>query len=311
MKNFISVNDVLNVDELVKSGLSIKKSPYSNRLGENKTLGLLFFNPSLRTRMSTQKAAFNLGMNVVTLNVDKDSWKLEFEDGAIMNEGSQEHVKDAIGTLSQYCDIIGVRTFSGLINKEDDYSEKIINKVIKHATVPVLSLESATLHPLQSLADLMTIKETEIKRPKITVSWAPHPRPLPQAVANSFLEWVQKIDSDLTLTYPKGFELHPDFTQGIKSTNDQNKALDGADVVYVKNWSSYTDYGKAHSDLDNWMITNEKMALTNQAKMMHCLPIRRNVVATDEVIDQSLVLEQANNRTFAAQAVLTEILNNL
>ncbi|MDN5213903.1 N-acetylornithine carbamoyltransferase [Fulvivirgaceae bacterium BMA12] len=308
MKNFTSVNDVSNVPDLVDQAIEIKKNPINLSIGSGKTLGLLFFNPSLRTRLSSQKAAYNLGMNVITLNVDKEGWKIEFEDGAIMDQGSQEHIRDAVEVISQYCDILGVRTFAGLQNREEDYQEKVLSSFITHATVPVVSLESATLHPLQSLADLVTIREQGIVRPKVVVSWAPHPRALPQAVVNSFLEWITKTDTQVVLTHPEGYELSEKYTQDVAINKNQDQALQGADFVYVKNWSAYEPYGKKISADSSWTITKEKMALTNHGRFMHCLPIRRNVIATDAVINESLVIKQAENRVYSAQTVFKTLL---
>ena len=308
MKQFLSVDDVEDPKSLVKKTLEIKKNPYASQVGKNKTLGLVFFNPSLRTRMSTQKAAMNLGMNVMVMNIDKDGWRIETEEGAIMNGESQEHIKDAARVMSQYVDILGVRTFPALKDREEDYSEKVISQFVKYAEVPILSLESATRHPLQSLADLVTIQELNIKKPKVVLSWAPHPRILPQAVPNSFLEWIKTTDAEVTLACPKGYALAPEFTKNIRITYDQSEAFDCADIIYAKNWSSYAHYGKQVEVKEDWTITQEKMKLTNKGQFMHCLPIRRNVVATDEVIDNSIVYQQAKNREYAAQAVLREML---
>ena len=314
MKNFTSINDVLDLKELLDLALQLKKQPYTyNQYGENKTLGLLFFNPSLRTRLSTQKAAQNLGMHVIVMNLNSDGWQIELEDGTVMNQGTQEHIKEAAGVISQYCDIIGVRTFPSLTDKEADYSEKVLNKFLKHALVPVISLESATLHPLQSFADLITIEEQKkIAKPKVVLSWAPHVRSLPQAVPNSFAQWMSNADVDFVITNPDGLDLAPEFTEGVTVIHNQDEALKGADFVYAKNWSSYEDYGMIRTDLNNWQINNKKMALTNDGKFMHCLPVRRNLVVADEVLDSeaSIVLQQANNRTYAAQAVLLNILRN-
>lgn len=313
MKQFTTVKDVDDVMGLVALARQLKSEPFSNKeLGKNKTLGLLFFNPSLRTRLSTQKAAQNLGMEVMVLNVNGDSWAIEMQDGTVMDEGSQEHIKEAAGVISQYCDIIGIRTFPSLKDKEEDYSENTLKKFLENATVPVVSLESATLHPLQSLADLITISESKIIKPKIAVTWAPHPKALPQAVVNSFCEWIGQTDAKVTLAHPIGFNLSDDFTQGFKVTHDQNEALKDADFVYAKNWSSFNNYGQIGEGLEDWAITKAKMDLTNNGKFMHCLPLRRNVVATDDVLDspQSIVLEQANNRTYAAQAVLYKMLSH-
>ncbi|MEX2335914.1 MAG: N-acetylornithine carbamoyltransferase [Fulvivirga sp.] len=310
MKQFLSVSDPEDPGSLVKKALAIKNNPFRNQIGKNKTLGLIFFNPSLRTRMSTQKAAFNLGMNVMVMNVDKDGWKIEFEDGAVMNGDSQEHIKDAARVMSQYVDILGVRTFPFLQDREEDYKESIITQFVQHSEVPVVSLESATRHPLQSLADLITIEELGIKRPKVVLSWAPHPRILPQAVSNSFLEWIKTTNAEVTLACPKGYELADEFINGIKVNNNQQDAFKDADVIYAKNWSSYKHYGQSLEVADDWTITTEKMDLTNRGRFMHCLPIRRNVVAADEVIDNSIVYQQAKNREYAAQVVLQEILEN-
>lgn len=314
MKNFTSVNDVADLKALLSLALELKKNPFAHKHhGENKTLGLMFFNPSLRTRLSTQKAAQNLGMHVIVMNLNSDGWQIELEDGTVMNQGTQEHVKEAAGVISQYCDIIGVRTFPSLTDKEADYSEKVLNKFLQHALVPVISLESATLHPLQSFADLITIEELKkISKPKVVLTWAPHVRSLPQAVPNSFAQWMSKGEVDFVITNPEGLDLAPEFTEGITVIHDQDEALKGADFVYAKNWSSYEDYGKIRTDLNQWQITNKKMALTNEGKFMHCLPVRRNLVVADEVLDSeaSIVLQQANNRTYAAQAVLLNILKN-
>lgn len=314
MKNFTSLNSVPDIEVLLKQTIKVKQDPYANKsIGENKTLCLLFFNPSLRTRLSTQKAAMNLGMNVMVMNLHNDGWSIELEDGTIMDQGKAEHIKEAAGVVSQYCDIIGIRTFASLKDRQFDYEEEVLHSFVYYATVPVISLESATLHPLQSLADLLTIEEYKTKsRPKVVLSWAPHPKALPQAVANSFAEWMKSSNVDLVITNPIGFDLDSEFTEGVEVIHDQGKALEDADFVYAKNWSSYDDYGMIGEGYDEWMITKEKMKLTNKAKFMHCLPIRRNVVATDEVMDDEncIVLAQANNRTYAAQAVLLNILEN-
>lgn len=314
MHNFTSYNDVKNVKELLKRALEIKQNPYSYKsFGENKTLGLIFLNPSLRTRLSSQKAGQNLGMNVMVMNMGQEGWQLELEDGSIMDSGTQEHIKDAAAVISKYCDIIGVRSFATLKDRQYDYDETFFNKFIEAATVPVVSLESATLHPLQSFADLITIEEQKIvEKPKVVLTWAPHPKALPQAVANSFSQWMSNAGVDLAITHPPGFELSTEFTQNIPIFHNQDEALKNADFVYAKNWSSFNDYGKVSLENVDWQITKEKMALTNNGKFMHCLPIRRNYVASDEVLDSanSLILEQANNRTFAAQTILLEMLKN-
>jgi len=311
MKNFTSALDVKNIKKLVKTGLKLKKKPLKHIcLGLDKTLVLLFFNPSLRTRLSTQKAALNLGMNVIVMNANQ-GWKFEFEDGVIMNTDKAEHIKEAAKVISQYADIIGIRTFPSLTDKEQDYQDFIFNKFIEHATVPIVSLESAILHPLQSLADMITIAEhKKTKKPKVVLSWAPHPKALPQAVANSFAEWTLASNYDLTITHPKGYELSERFTKGASIEYDQAKAFEGADFIYTKNWSSFNNYGQILVEDSSWIVNSKKMALTNDGKFMHCLPVRRNVVVTGKVLDSpaALVIEQANNRTYAAQAVLKGIL---
>jgi N-succinyl-L-ornithine transcarbamylase len=313
MKNFTSVNDVDDIAALVQSGLELKSNPLAHhQLGQGKTLVMLFFNPSLRTRLSTEKAALNLGMSVMSMNAAQ-GWKLEFEDGAVMNMDRAEHIKEAAAVISQYADIIGIRTFPSLTDKEKDYQDFILKKFIQHARVPVISLESAILHPLQSLADWITIEENKPKdRPKVVLSWAPHPRALPQAVSNSFLEWMHRADVDLSIVHPKGYELDERFVKDIPVFYDQRKAFAGADFVYTKNWSPLSPYGKVVNEDQDWMISGEKMALTNNGKFMHCLPVRRNVVVGDEVLDSpnSLVIEQANNRTYAAQTVIKKILES-
>lgn len=313
MKNFLSINDVSDLSDLVNKAHDFKLNPMlKSTLGHGKTLGLLFMNPSLRTRLSTQRAAYNLGMNVMVVNVSQDSWQLEFEDGAVMDGTSVEHIKDAAAVLSQYCDIIGIRTFAGLQHRKEDYEEKVLNTFVRHVQCPVVSLESATLHPLQSLADVMTIlEEKQQEKPKIVLSWAPHPKALPQAVANSFLEWASQVDCNLRITHPPGYELSPEFEGRATFYARQEDAFRDADFIYAKNWSSYQPYGQVLVTDTSWTITQEKMALTNKGQFMHCLPLRRNVVASDEVVDASLVIKQAKNRLFAAQAVLSDILEKL
>ncbi len=312
MKNFISVKDVADIPGLVKDALELKKNPYAfKKLGENKTIGLIFLNPSLRTRISTQKAAKNLGMDTIVMNMDKEGWALETQDGVIMNHNTVEHIREAAAVMGQYCDIIGVRSFPRLVDKHEDYSEDFFNKFIKYAGVPIVSLESATLHPLQSLADLITIEETKTKaRPKVVLTWAPHIKALPQAVANSFSEWMCKADVEFVITHPEGYDLAKEFTNGARIEYNQDKALEGADYIYVKNWSSYEDYGKVHSMDSHWMMTNEKLKLTNNAKVMHCLPVRRGIELADEILDgpNSLVIQEASNRVWSAQAVLKKML---
>ena len=311
MKNFTSVTDVKNIKKLVKLGLKLKENPLRfKELGKDKTLVLLFFNPSLRTRLSTQKAGMNLGMNVIVMNANQ-GWKFEFEDGVIMNTDKAEHIREAAKVISQYADIIGIRTFPTLTDKERDYQDFILNKFIKHATVPMVSMESAILHPLQSLADMITIQEHKTKeKPKIVLSWAPHPKALPQAVSNSFAEWTLASGYDLTITHPQGYELSKKFTKGATIEYNQQKAFEGADFIYTKNWSSFKNYGQKEIEDASWLVNTRKMDLTDNGKFMHCLPVRRNVVVTGKVLDSpaSLVIEQANNRTYAAQAVLKQLL---
>jgi N-succinyl-L-ornithine transcarbamylase len=314
LKNFISVNDVTNIDALVAKALEYKANPLKDKaLGANKRIGLLFLNPSLRTRLSTQVAAQNLGMEAIVFNVDKEGWALEFEEGAIMSGSTVEHVKDAAPILGHYFDILCIRTFPSLKNREDDYSEMYISQFIKYAGVPVISLESATLHPLQSLTDVITIKETfkEPRKPKIILTWAPHVKPLPQCVANSFAQWINAWgNADFLITHPEDYELAEQFSKGATITHNQDEALKDADYVYVKNWSTYNDYGKIYSNDPDWMLTEEKLKLTNNARVMHCLPVRRNVELSDEILDStnSLVTQEASNRVWAAQAVIAEIL---
>lgn len=313
MKHFTTIHDLKDPEILLQEAQQIKKDPYAfSSLGKNKTLGLIFMNPSLRTRLSTQKAAMNLGMNVIVMNIDKEGWALEMNDGSTMNGSTVEHVKDAAEVLGQYCDIIGLRCFPGLKDKKEDYSEKILLQFMKHCKVSIVSLESATLHPLQSFADLITIRESwkEQRKPKVVLTWAPHIKPLPQAVANSFAEWMLKSEVEFIITHPPGYELCADYTRSASIIHDQAEALKGADFVYVKNWSAYEEYGAMPEVKGNWMLTKEKMKITNNAKVMHCLPVRRNVELSDELLDseKSLVQQQAGNRLFAAQAVLKTIL---
>jgi N-succinyl-L-ornithine transcarbamylase len=314
MKNFTSIQDVADLTALVNLAKEMKANPLAHRAaGKDKTLVLLFFNPSLRTRLSTEKAGLNLGMQVISMNADQ-GWTLEFEEGAIMNGAAAEHIKEAAGVISQYADVIGVRSFPTLIDREKDYQEKVIQSFMRYASVPIISLESTIRHPLQSLADVLTVEEfKKVERPKVVLSWGPHVRALPQAVPNSFVEWMRHANVDLLVTHPKGYELAPEFMDGVRVEYDQKKAFEGADFIYGKNWSSYLDYGKITNSDPNWMITPDKMALTNDAKFMHCLPVRRNVVVADGVLDSpnSIVLEVANNRTYAAQAVLKTILDQL
>lgn len=312
MQQFTSVQDITDVHALVQEALQLKAQPLAfQQLGKNKTLGLVFMNPSLRTRLSTQIAAQNLGMNVLVINADKDSWALEFTDGAVMDGATVEHVRDAAPVLGSYCDIVGVRCFPGLQSRDTDYSEHIMRQFIRHTGRPYLSLESATLHPLQSLADCITIQEHLPKhRPKVVLTWAPHIKPIPHPVANSFAEWMCRSEVDFVITHPEGYELDPRFTGHASIEYNQQKALEGADFVYVKNWSSYRDYGKVLCTDADWMLTERHLDPTNHAKVMHCLPLRRNVELSDEILDgpHSLVQMQAANRVFAAQAVLKRML---
>lgn len=314
MKKFTSVDDILDLDELILSAKKIKSTPLENsELGKNKTLGLLFFNPSLRTRLSTQKAALNLGMHCIVMNLNTEGWSLEFEDGTVMDGNKAEHIKEAAQVISQYCDIIGIRSFPTLTDKEKDEEEQVINAFVKYSSIPVISLEGATEHPLQAVADALTIQEYKKKRkPKVVLTWAPHPKALPHAVPNSFVKIMKLSEYDLVITHPEGYELNPEITKGATITNNQDEAFKNADFIYAKNWSSYNDYGKILSNDKNWTVTSEKMALTNNAKFMHCLPVRRNMIVTDEVLDSenSIVIPQANNRTFATQAILKKILEN-
>lgn len=316
MKKFISISDVASLSGLVSKALAYKADPFLDKaLGVGKRLGLLFLNPSMRTRLSTQIAAQNLGMDTIVFNVGPEGWALEFEEEVIMSGTTVEHVKDAAPVLGKYFDILGLRTFPLLKHKEEDYSELVINQFVKYSGIPIVSLESATLHPLQSLTDVITITETftEKRKPKVVLTWAPHVKALPQCVANSFAQWINAWgEADFVITHPEDYELDVQFTKGATITHNQEEALQDADYVYVKNWSTYTDYGKIYCNDPAWMLTNEKLELTNRAKVMHCLPVRRNVELSDEVLDSasSLVTQQAGNRVWAAQAVLSEILAN-
>lgn len=315
MKNYLSVKDVQNVEALAKSALELKANPFAHKhLGQNKTMVLLFMNPSLRTRLSTQKAALNLGMECIVMNVGSDGWNLEMQDGVVMNGNNAEHIKEAARVISQYADVIGLRTFAGLQDRSKDYEEFVLDQFVRYAEVPVVNMESATVHPLQSLADIVTIKEYQPKpKPKVVLSWAPHPRALPQAVANSFVEWMQQADVELSIANPQGMDLAPAFVKDTPVFHNQVEAFQDADFIYTKNWSSYDDYGKIAQGFDDWTISNRQMQVTNNAKFMHCLPVRRNVVVVDEVIDSanSLVIQQAANREWAAQAAILEILKTL
>jgi len=314
MKNFINSGDIINYQYLLNE-INKHKNDKSDLsfIGKNKVIGLLFFNPSLRTRLSTQKAAMNLGFKSIVMNFRDDGWQLEFDENIIMSGNKAEHVKDAAKVISQYCDILGIRAFAELKHKEIDNSDKIINSFVKYASIPILNLESSIAHPLQALADAATINENiNTNNPKIVLSWAPHPKPLPHAVANSFINMCKINNYDLTITNPKGYDLSKKITEGIQIINDQELAFKNADFIYAKNWSSYDQYGKVLLNDDSWIINENKMKLTNNAFFMHCLPVRRNVVVTDSVLDsnRSLVIQQANNRTYATQTILKELISN-
>lgn len=311
MKNYLSITEIDYLHKWVEEAQNLKVNPTAEiDLGKGKTICLLFFNNSLRTRLSTQKAAMNLGMEVMVMNFGSEGWQLEFEDGVVMDQGKSEHIKEAAKVVSQFCDIVAIRAFASLADKEKDEAEIVLNGFVKYASIPVVNMESSVGHPLQALADAITLDEQNTKeRPKVVLSWAPHPKALPHAVANSFVEMMHLQNADFLITHPEGYELNPEITKNIPIEHNQNKACENADFVYVKSWSSYSDYGKVlHQDSD-WMMTQEKLG---KAKFMHCLPVRRNVVVEDAVLDgeQSLVIEQANNRTFAAQVVLKKILEN-
>lgn len=317
MRKFTCVDDIGNLEAAVKEALDVKKNRFSyKRLGENRTLLMIFFNSSLRTRLSTQKAAMNLGMNVIVLDVNQGAWKLETERGVIMDGDKPEHLLEAIPVMGCYCDIIGVRSFARFESKQDDYSEKILEQFIRYSGRPVFSMEAATRHPLQSFADLITIEEYKTKkRPKVVLTWTPHPKALPQAVPNSFAEWMRAADYDFVITHPHGYELSEEFTAGVPVLYDQDEALAGADFVYAKNWSAFADpnYGKVLSTDRSWTITVEKMALTDNAYFMHCLPVRRNMIVSDDVIesDRSIVIPEAANREISAMVVLKRMLESL
>ncbi len=317
MKKFTCVADIGDLKAALAEAAEIKKDRFAfTELGRNKTLLMIFFNSSLRTRLSTQKAAMNLGMNVMVLDVNQGAWKLETERGVIMDGDKAEHLLEAIPVMGSYCDIIGVRSFAGLKDKKEDYEERVIEQFIKYSGRPVFSMEAATRHPLQSFADLITIEEFKTKpRPKVVMTWAPHPRALPQAVPNSFAEWMNATDYEFVITHPHGYELDPAFTGNARIEYDQRKALEGADFVYAKNWPAYADpnYGKVLSTDRDWTVDAEKMALTNNAYFMHCLPVRRNMIVTDDVIesDRSIVIPEAANREISAQTVIKRLLESL
>lgn len=321
MKKFTCVKDIQNacgsLDAAVKEALAIKADRFAyNHLGKNKTLMMVFFNSSLRTRLSTQKAALNLGMNVIVLDINQGAWKLETERGVIMDGDRPEHILEAIPVMGSYCDVIGVRSFARFENKEYDYNEVILNQFIKYSGRPVFSMEAATGHPLQSFADLITIEEHKtVARPKVVLTWAPHPKALPQAVPNSFAEWMQAADYDFVITHPEGYELAPEFAGNARVEYDQMKAFEGADFVYAKNWAAYSgdNYGKILCTDRSWTVSERQMAVTNNAHFMHCLPVRRNMIVTDDVIEspRSLVIPEAANREISATVVLKKILENI
>lgn len=317
MRNFISVKDIGDINTAVKEALEIKSDRYKYcELGKNKTLMMVFFNSSLRTRLSTQKAALNLGMNVIVLDINQGAWKLETERGVIMDGDKPEHILEAIPVMGSYCDVIGLRSFARFESKEDDYNEVILNQFIKYSGKPVFSMEAATRHPLQSFADLITIEEYKKKeRPKVVLTWAPHPKALPQAVPNSFAEWMNATDYEFVITHPKGYELAPEFVGNARIEYDQMKAFEGADFIYAKNWAAYEgeNYGKVLSTDRSWTVSERQMAVTDNARFMHCLPVRRNMIVTDDVIEspQSLVIPEAANREISATVVLKRILESL
>lgn len=317
MKHFIDVNSIGPWREAVAEALEIKKDRFAwQHLGKNRTMMLIFFNSSLRTRLSTQKAAMNLGMNTMVLDVNQGAWKLETERGVVMDGDKAEHLLEAIPVMGSYCDVIGVRSFAGLKDRDADYAEQVISQFIKYSGRPVVSMEAATRHPLQSFADLITIEEFKTKaRPKVVMTWAPHPRALPQAVPNSFAEWMNVTDYEFVITHPEGYELAPQFVGNARVEYDREKAFEGADFVYAKNWSAYAgdNYGKVLSTDRSWTVDSEIMKLTNNAYFMHCLPVRRNMIVTDEVIEspRSLVIPEAANREISAQTVLKKILESL
>lgn len=312
MNDFITLSDLPDFKQTLDLAMDFKKNPYElNSLGKGKTLGLLFFNPSLRTRLSTQKAAQNLGLSTMVMNFSQESWALEFEDGTKMSGLRSEHVREAAAVVSQYCDMIAIRAFASLSDKVKDEAEVVLRSFAKYASVPIINMESSTAHPLQALADAITLNEFKTShKPKIVLTWAPHPKALPHAVGNSFTRMVGNLDVDFIIAHPKGYALNPEITKGVKCLTNQDEALDGADFVYTKNWCSYEHYGQILRTDDKWMITSEKMELTNNGKFMHCLPIRRNIVATDSVLNStnSLVINQSENRIYSAQAVLKQLL---
>ena len=331
--DFLGIDDIENLQNWVSEARDLKKAPLrDHELGAGKTIGLLFFNPSLRTRLSTQKAAQNLGLNCIVMNFDKEGWALEYTDGSVMDQGKSEHIREAAKVISQYCDIIAIRAFASLEDRAKDEAEVVLKGFRKYAGVPIVNMESSTGHPLQALADAITLDENGLNekdlgvqdtpesvsskpRKKVVLTWAPHPKALPHAVANSFVRMMKRQDAEFVITHPEGYELNPEITAGVQIEYDQKKAFENADFIYAKNWSSYSQYGKVVSQDKNWMVDQRKMALTRkgQGRFMHCLPVRRNVVVSDDVLDSeaSLVIEQANNRTYSAQLVLSKILKKL
>lgn len=314
MNHFITLSDLPDFNQTLDLAMDLKKNPSKfNSLGKGKTLGLLFFNPSLRTRLSSQKAAQNLGLHTMVMNFSQESWALEFEDGTKMSGLRSEHVREAAAVVSQYCDMIAIRAFASLSDKQKDEAEIVLRSFAKYASVPIINMESATAHPLQALADAITLNEFKTPhKPKVVLTWAPHPKALPHAVGNSFTKMMGNLDADFVIAHPEGYALNPEITRGVKCVTNQEEALDGADFIYTKNWSSYEHYGQILRTDDKWMITPEKMELTNNGKFMHCLPIRRNIVAADGVLDSpnSLVIQQSQNRIYSAQAVLKQLLEN-
>lgn len=313
MKDYISVKDIPNVEQFAKEALDLKSNPFKDvQLGADKTIGLLFFNPSLRTRLSTQKAAQNLGLNAMVMNFGSEGWQLEYTDGTVMDQGTSEHVKEAAQVISQYCDIIAIRAFATFEDRAEDYSEKVLRSFQKYASVPIVNMESAAGHPLQALTDVMTVLEfKKVEKPKVVLTWAPHPKALPQAVANSVVSFMKNTSFDFSVACPEEYMLAPEIIDGVKVYHNQEEAFEKADFIIAKNWSAYHDYGKVLSQDVNWQVTLDKFSnARSEAKFMHCLPVRRNVVVADEVLDseRSIVIQQANNRTFAAQQVLKTIL---
>ena len=320
MRKFFNVQDIGDLRAALEEAKQVKANPFAwKKLGENRTIMLVFFNSSLRTRLSSQKAALNLGMNPIVLNIGQDSWKLETQMGVVMDGDKSEHLREAIPVMTSYCDIIGIRSFAGLKDREYDYNETVLNQFIEYGGKPVISLESATVHPCQAFADLITIEEyRKTRRPKVVMTWAPHPRALPQAVPNSFAQWMNAADVDFVIAQPEGYELDPEFVGNAKVEYDQMKALEGADFVYAKNWScpgvkNPADYGKILSQDMGWTVDKAHMAVTNDAYFMHCLPVRRNMIVSDEVIDAptSLVIPEAANRVVSAQVVMKRMLESL